>query len=46
MNIFGRILCNIIGTWVENGEYPNDENALKAIIENISFYNPKKYFDF
>lgn len=23
---FRRILCNLIGTWVENGEYPNDSS--------------------
>ena len=26
-----RILCNIIGQWVEDGEYPNDEKALEKI---------------
>ena len=39
------ILCNMIGNWVENGEYPNDEEALKRIVEGISFYNAKRYFD-
>lgn len=43
---FRRILCNLIGEWVENGEYPNDEKALKEIIEGISYYNTKKYFGF
>ena len=33
---FRRILCNIISDWVENGEYPNDENALETIIKDIS----------
>ena len=42
---FRRILCNLIGSWVENGEYPNNEAALKRIIEGISFYNAKRYFD-
>ena len=42
---FRRILCNLIGTWVENGEYPNSESSLKKIIEGISFYNAKRYFD-
>ena len=41
---FRRILCNMIGTWVENGEYPNDDAALKRIVEGISFYNAKRYF--
>ena len=42
---FRRILCNLIGTWVENGEYPNNDAALKRIVEGISFYNAKRYFD-
>ena len=42
---FRRILCNLIGTWVENGEYPNADAALKRIVEGISFYNAKRYFD-
>jgi glucuronate isomerase len=41
---FRRILCGLIGEWVENGEYPNDENALKAIVEGICYYNAERYF--
>ncbi len=41
---FRRILCNMIGEWVENGEYPNDEEALKRIVTGISYYNAKRYF--
>ena len=41
---FRRILCNLIGTWVENGEYPNAEASLKKIVEGISFNNAKRYF--
>ena len=36
---FRRILCNLIGEWVEKGEYPNDENALKTIIEGVCYKN-------
>ena len=43
---FRRILCNLIGTWVENGEYPDDEKSLKTIIQGISYYNAKRYFEF
>lgn len=43
---FRRILCDLIGKWVENGEYPEDENALKKIVEGISYYNTKRYFEF
>ncbi len=43
---FRRILCDIIGGWVENGEYPADEKALRAIVEGISYNNAKEYFGF
>ena len=41
---FRRIMCNLIGSWVENGEYPNDDEALKRIVSGISYYNAKRYF--
>ena len=41
---FRRILCDLIGAWVENGEYPNDAAALRSIVEGICFHNAKKYF--
>ena len=41
---FRRILCNLIGVWVENGEYPNNDASLKKIVEGISFLNAKRYF--
>ncbi|MEG1074965.1 MAG: glucuronate isomerase, partial [Ruthenibacterium sp.] len=41
---FRRILCNLIGEWVEKGQYPNDEEALGTIVENISFQNARRYF--
>ena len=43
---FRRILCNMIGEWVEKGEYPNDEKALKQIIEGICYENARNYFNF
>ncbi len=42
---FRRILCNLIGHWVENGEYPADDAALKKIVEGICYYNAARYFD-
>lgn len=42
---FRRILCNIIGGWVENGEYPNNKAALKRIVEGICYYNAKRFFN-
>lgn len=43
---FRRILCELIGGWVDNGEYPDDQKALKEIIEGISYNNAVKYFGF
>ncbi|MDE6454380.1 MAG: glucuronate isomerase [Dysosmobacter sp.] len=41
---FRRILCNLVGNWVENGEYPNDENALRGIVEGVCYANAVRYF--
>ena len=41
---FRRILCDLIGSWVENGEYPNDEKALRTIVEGICYRNAENYF--
>jgi len=41
---FRRILCNLVGSWVENGEYPNDDTALRRIVEGVSYTNAKRYF--
>jgi len=43
---FRRIFCNLIGEWVENGEYPMDMNALGTIINGICHDNAEKYFNF
>ena len=43
---FRRILCDILGNWVENGEYPADMKALKEIVEGISYNNAVRYFGF
>ena len=42
---FRRILCNIIGGWVERGLYP-DYDAAAKIVERISLYNAVDYFGF
>lgn len=42
---FRRILCNLLGKWVENGEYPADEGMLRQLVCNICFYNAKRYFN-
>ncbi len=43
---FRRILCELIGGWVENGEYPADDAVLEKIIKGISYNNAVRYFDF
>ena len=40
---FRRILCNILGSWAEAGEVPNDFNLLSGIARDISFRNVKNY---
>lgn len=42
---FRRILCNMIGGWVENGEYPQDWAQLKKVVEGICYQNAERYFD-
>ncbi len=41
---FRRILCDLIGEWVENGEYPNDEETLGRLVEGICYNNAQRYF--
>jgi glucuronate isomerase len=43
---FRRIFCNLIGGWVENGEYPDDDKSLRGITEGVCYLNAKKYFGF
>ncbi len=43
---FRRILCNLLGDWVENGEYPDDPAMLKTIVQGICYNNAERYFGF
>ena len=43
---FRRILCNLFGHDVENGELPNDLEWIGKIVSDICYYNAKEYFDF
>ncbi len=43
---FRRILCNLIGNDVANGELPNDMEWLGKIISDICYYNAREYFKF
>ncbi len=41
---FRRILCGMLGEWVEKGEYPDDINTLGKIAQDISYVNAKRFF--
>jgi glucuronate isomerase len=43
---FRRIFCNLIGEYVENGEYPNDQKFLKQLVTGVCYQNAKDYFEF
>jgi glucuronate isomerase len=43
---FRRILCNLLGEWVEDGEVPEDMEHLGAIVKDICYFNSKEYFGF
>ncbi len=40
---FRRILCSFLGNLVEAGEYPEDMEALAAIVQDISYHNAMRY---
>ena len=42
---FRRILCNLIGNWVENGEYPCQMEFLGTLVQNICYNNAVDYFN-
>ncbi|MDR0600027.1 MAG: glucuronate isomerase [Treponema sp.] len=41
---FRRVLCGIIGGWVENGEYPADMETLFRVVNGVCFENARLYF--
>ena len=41
---FRRLLCQMIGRWVEQGEAPADEALLGEMVQNICFNNARDYF--
>ena len=43
---FRRILCNMVGRFVEDGLYPDDEVRLGEMIKGISYNNAVDYFGF
>ena len=43
---FRRIFCNLIGSWVDAGEYPKDMEAIRKIAVGVCYENAKNYFQF
>ena len=41
---FRRILCDLLGTWVENGEAPDDFDLMGGMVRDICFNNAQSYF--
>ncbi|MEG1446006.1 MAG: glucuronate isomerase [Ruthenibacterium sp.] len=41
---FRRILCELFGEWIENGEYPNDMKYVGALVQDICYHNANRYF--
>ncbi|MFO7731830.1 MAG: glucuronate isomerase, partial [Spirochaetia bacterium] len=41
---FRRILCNLVGEWVERGEAPKDMKFLGEMVQRISYQNAEDYF--
>lgn len=42
---FRRIMCHLIGTWVERGDYPKDFHMLGSIVQDICFNNIQNYLE-
>ena len=43
---FRRILCELLGAWVENGEYPADWKALEKMVRGVCYNNAVEFFSF
>lgn len=43
---FRRILCELIGEWVESGQYPNNKKQLTKLVENICYHNTNMFLGF
>ena len=42
---FRRILCDLLGGWIENGEYPADFDFVGGLVQDICYRNAKRYFN-
>ncbi len=43
---FRRVLCELVGEWVESGQYPNDEAYLRKLVLDLCFQNANRFFRF
>ena len=43
---FRRILCGLVGQWMESGEYPYDMETAGRLVQDISYRNAVRYFGF
>jgi glucuronate isomerase len=43
---FRRILCDLVGSWVERGQIPDDLELVGKMIEDISYNNANEQFNF
>lgn len=43
---FRRILCELVGTDMENGEIPNDFDLAGKLVSDVSYHNAKEFFGF
>ena len=43
---FRRVLCELVGEWVESGQYPADGKELERLIRNLCYQNTLDYFGF
>ncbi len=43
---YRRIFCDLLGAWVENGEYPDDKALLTRIVRGVCYDNAGAYFGF
>ena len=41
---YRRILCNLIGGWVEAGEYPDNKKLLTTVISDVCYHNARRFF--
>lgn len=42
---FRRILCAMLGEWVENGEAPNDASLLRGLVADVCYNNANRFFN-